>query len=117
MLCIFAGPEPRFRLGLVGAGLTCSVFVRYGEFMPRETVQKITQPIRVLASFAENSIRIHFFNWNERIYKVESANLFHIERDGATKRYHFAVTSAGNDYQIAFNPITLDWQLEEVVSV
>lgn len=85
--------------------------------MNGETVTKVTEPIRVLASFAESSIRIHFFNWRDRIYKVETANLFHIERDGDTKRYHFAVTSAGNDYQIAFNPVTLDWQLEETLAI
>lgn len=85
--------------------------------MGGEAVQKVIEPIRVLASFSEAAIRIHFFNWRDRIYKVESANLFHIERDGATKRYHFAVSSSGNDYQIAFNPITLEWQLEETLTL
>lgn len=85
--------------------------------MDNEVVQKVIEPIKVLASFSEASIRIHFFNWRDRIYRVETANLFHIARDGQTKRYHFAVSSNGNDYQIAFNPTTLEWQLEETLSL
>ena len=70
-----------------------------------------------MASFSENAIKIHFFNWRERIYKVEAMNLFHIERDGNTKRYHFAVSVKNNSYQLSYDPITLNWQLEEVVSI
>ena len=80
-------------------------------------IERVTEPIRVLASFAENKIKIHFFNWRDRIYKVDSMNLFHIEKDGTKKRYHFAVSVEGNSYQVSYDPITLQWQLEEVVSL
>jgi hypothetical protein len=78
--------------------------------------QIVGDKIRVLASFAERKIQIHFFHWHDRIYKVETTNLFHIEKDGNAKYYHFAVSSQGNDYQIAFNPVTLEWQLKDVVA-
>lgn len=69
------------------------------------------EAIKVLASFAPNKIRIHFFSWRERVYRVESFNLFHISTDEQEKLYHFAVSSAGNSYQLAFSPRTLHWRL------
>jgi hypothetical protein len=78
-------------------------------------VQRIQEPVRVLASFSERKIRIHFFNWRNRIYKISSANLFHIEKDGSAKRYHFAVSTKENDYQLVYDPFTLEWKLDQVI--
>ncbi len=84
--------------------------------MRGETKQKIGETIRVLASFSEQKVRLHFFHWRDRIFKVESVNLFHIEKDGQKKRYHFAVSCEGSDYQIAFDPVTLEWQLVDTIT-
>lgn len=85
--------------------------------MAEETKQGVHEPIRVLASFDEQKIRLHFFHWRDRIFKVDSVNLFHIEKDGQRKRYHFAVSAAGADYQIAFNPTNLAWELVDTVAL
>lgn len=92
--------------------------------------QEIGERIRVLASFAPHKILIHFFNWRDRNYRVDKANLFHIEKNNNRSLYHFAVTateggnsersrtgSSGNDYQVVFNPTTLEWYLRDVVSL
>ncbi|HSX42062.1 MAG TPA: hypothetical protein VLE93_01805 [Candidatus Saccharimonadales bacterium] len=83
--------------------------------MAGEAKEKIGETIRVLASFSEAKIRIHFFHWRDQIFKVDSVNLFHIEKDGNKKRYHFAVSAKGSDYQIAFDPVSLEWQLVDSV--
>ncbi len=75
------------------------------------------EAIKVLASFAPNKIRIHFFGWRGRVYRVESFNLFHISADETEKLYHFAVSSTGNSYQLAFSPRTLHWRLISVNQV
>ena len=85
--------------------------------MKAETVETISEPIRVLASFSESRIKIHFFNWKDRIYKVESMNMFHLEKDGNYKLYHFAVSVKNNSYEITYNPILLEWRLEKAVSL
>lgn len=82
-----------------------------------EVKQEIRQPIKVLASFAPEKLAVHFFSWRGRNYKVSSMNLFHIERDGAKKIYHVAVTAEGNCYQLAFDPVTLTWELRDVISL
>ncbi len=96
----------------------------------QEVKQEIGEQVRVLASFAEFKITIHFFTWRGRTYKVDSMNLFHIERDAERQIYQFAVSATeggngehsrtaalGNTYQLTFNPATLEWQLKDVVSL
>ncbi len=82
-----------------------------------ETKTQVEEPIKVIASFSPNRFKVHFFNWRERTYRVESMNLFHIERDGEKKMYHFAVTSRGNSYELVYDPVKLDWQLGNIVQV
>ncbi|MEK7170721.1 MAG: hypothetical protein AAB774_00225 [Patescibacteria group bacterium] len=79
--------------------------------------EEVGERIRVLASFGPAKIVIHFFNWRERTYKVDSMNLFHIEKDAQHQIYNFAVSAVGNTYQLTFDPITLEWQLKDVVDV
>lgn len=81
-----------------------------------EPFEQVHEPIRVVASFDGPKVRLHSFEWRGRIYQVESVNLFHIEKDAKKSLYHFAVSSAGNDYDIVFDPISLSWKLQEVVT-
>lgn len=83
----------------------------------REVVQEIGERVRVLASFAGSKITVHLFNWRDRTYKVDSMNLFHIQKDADRQIYNFAVTAVGNTYQLTFDPITLEWQLKDVLSL
>ncbi|HUD20898.1 MAG TPA: hypothetical protein VMQ44_02425 [Candidatus Saccharimonadales bacterium] len=78
-------------------------------------IEKIDEEIRVVASFSAPTIRIHFFYWHNRIYKVKSTNMFHIATDENAKTYHFSVTAEGNDYELSFNPINLHWRLIGVI--
>jgi hypothetical protein len=82
-----------------------------------ESFKRLGESIRVVASFDGPKIRLHSFEWRERIYQVESVNLFYIEKDAKKSLYHFAVSTGGNDYDIVFNPINLTWFLQEIVTV
>ena len=82
-----------------------------------EPFKQIRELIRVVASFDGSKVRLHSFEWRDRIYKVESVNLFFIEKDAKKSLYHFTVSAAGNDYDIVFNPQNLSWNLQEVVSI
>lgn len=84
--------------------------------MLTDVKESIQEPIKVVASFAPNKFKVHFFNWRDRSYQVESMNLFHIEKNGNKRLYHFAVSSQGNSYELVYDPITLDWQLKDIVS-
>ncbi len=82
-----------------------------------EVKTNIEEPVKVIASFSPQKFKVHFFSWRDRTYQVQSMNLFHIARDGNKKLYHFAVTAAGNSYELVYNPVTLDWRLADIVSV
>ncbi|MCR4278123.1 MAG: hypothetical protein NUV80_01595 [Candidatus Berkelbacteria bacterium] len=83
----------------------------------REMVQEVGEKVKVLASFAGFKITIHFFSWRGRTYKVDSMNLFHVEKDAQHQIYNFAVSALGNTYQLTFDPVTLEWQLKDVLSL
>ena len=82
-----------------------------------EPFEKIQEPIRVIASFNGPKVKLHSFEWRNRIYKVDSVNLFHIEKDADRRLYHFNTSSGGNDYDIVFNPANLSWKLQEVIDI
>ncbi|MDP3992601.1 MAG: hypothetical protein Q8Q05_00030 [bacterium] len=111
----------------------------------REVVQEVGERVKVLASFAGFKLTIHFFSWRGRTYKVDSMNLFHIEKDAQHQIYNFAVSATeggnsersrsstplratlspskgrtaavGNTYQLTFDPITLEWQLKDILAL
>ena len=82
-----------------------------------EVKQVIKEPVKVIASFAPKKVAVHYFSWRGKTYRVNSVNLFHIEKDGNKKIYHFAVSAHGNAYQLAFDPVTLEWELKDVVTI
>jgi len=79
--------------------------------------QEVGERVKVLASFSATKLVVHFFSWRDRTYKVDSMNLFHIEKDAEKQIYNFAVSSGGNTYQLTFDPISLEWLLKDVVTV
>lgn len=81
-----------------------------------EIKQSIRESVKVLASFQPKSIRIYFFSWRNRTYKVDSMNMFHISKDADKHFYHFAVSSCDNTYELVFDPSGLSWQLEEITN-
>ena len=83
--------------------------------MAGEISTQVGEPVRVLASFDHGKIDIHFFCYRERIYKVKKLNLFHIKKDENEQIYNFAVSCENNSYAISYNPMTLEWRLEEIV--
>lgn len=83
----------------------------------QEVMQEVGERVKVLASFAGFKITIHFFSWRGRTYKVSSMNLFHIEKDAQHQIYNFAVSAVGNTYQLTFDPITLEWQLKDILAL
>lgn len=84
--------------------------------MGRFSLEEIGEGVKVLASFNATKLVVHFFSWRGRTYRVESMNLFHVEKDADRQIYNFAVSSGGNTYQLTFDPVSLDWQLRDVLA-
>jgi hypothetical protein len=77
-------------------------------------VEKIGEPVDVLALFTAGRIRPYAFRWNNRRYPVEKVNLVYTARDGLTRLFYFAVSSGATSYKLCFNASTMRWELEEL---
>ncbi len=75
---------------------------------------EVSEPISVWAYFENGTVKPHIFFWNKRQIKIEKINLVHTTRNGSSPAYHFSVSSGGNFYRLAFNPVDLKWFLEAV---
>lgn len=73
----------------------------------------LDEPVKVLASFNRQKIRIHFFSWQDRLYRVNRVNMFHLCQNGGEREYDFSVLAAHNNYLLSFNPRTLCWRIKE----
>ncbi len=78
------------------------------------TYEKINQPISVIASFVGNKVVPHAFTWGRKKYNIKRLNLVHSERVGRDLIFHFSVSDNANTFKLAFNPLRMKWQLEEL---
>ena len=79
-----------------------------------EDVLEILEPINVWVFFKGGHLEPHTFFWGQRQIKIDKINLVHTTRNGNYPAYHFSVSSGGNFYRLAFNPVDLKWFLEAV---
>lgn len=89
----------------------------YGVYMQPTTATAINEAIYVTVDFSFPVISVLSFTWNKRTYEVESTNMFHIEKDHDRTLYHFAVSCSANCYELVYNPLTLEWRLETLISI
>jgi len=75
-------------------------------------MQRIDEPVRVGAVFGPGTaIRPAWFDWRRRKYEVSEVTYRWQEREGATTVIHFAVTSGGALYELAFDTGRQIWTL------
>jgi len=75
---------------------------------------KILDPINVWVFFKQSHIQPYLFFWRDRQIKVDTVNLVHTSKSGASLFYHFSISSGGNFYQLRFDSHELKWFLEAV---
>lgn len=77
-------------------------------------VEKIGEPIRVVADFNGRRVRPIAFQWAGRRYDVGRVNLVYRRRLGARFVWCFAVSDSGQGFVLIYDPERLEWTLEEV---
>jgi hypothetical protein len=75
---------------------------------------ELSDPINVWAYFENGVLKPKIFLWNGRQIKIDTINFVHATRNGFSPALHFAVSSGGNFYQLAFDSVELKWFLEAV---
>jgi hypothetical protein len=83
-------------------------------------IEKIDEPIRVLASFAGGACQPLRFRWGNREYRVDAVNGRWIDRGPAGQSgggycLHYSVQVGNETYYIHFSSAQVQWRLDQVV--
>ena len=78
-------------------------------------IEKIGQPIRVLADCAGGAIRPLRFGWAGRDYTVDAVNAQWIDRQGSVYSLHYSVQAGGQTYYLHFDSKQVQWWMDETV--
>ena len=78
-------------------------------------IEKIDEPIRVLAGFSGGQIKPIRFHWQGRDYRIEKINGQWIDRrpDGYTLNY--SVQVGQETYYLHFSSCDVQWWLDQIV--
>jgi len=78
-------------------------------------IEKIGEPIRVLASFSAGQCQPLRFRWGQREYRVDAVNGKWIDRGGEGYSLHYSVQVGNETYYIHFVSTDVQWWLDQVV--
>ena len=79
-------------------------------------IDKVSQPIVMLASFAGGQAKPLRFRWGRGTYNVEAVNGQWIDRQGDVYSLHFSVQSGGQTYLLHFSSKQVQWWLDQVIT-
>ncbi|RLC39598.1 MAG: hypothetical protein DRH51_06855 [Candidatus Coatesbacteria bacterium] len=69
------------------------------------------EPIKVGAIFSRSGINPVWFEWNHTRYQIRSITYRWDERKGAHKIFCFSVTDGVDLFEIAFDPVQIEWRI------
>jgi len=78
-------------------------------------IEKIGEPIRVVASFSGGGAKPVRFHWQGRTYQVESINGQWFDRQNNNYSLHYSVQVGQETYYIHFSSQDVQWWLDEVI--
>jgi hypothetical protein len=55
------------------------------------------------------------FVWDNKRYEVKKINLVYQRRQGDVHEILFAVSDEANSFVLSYNPVSLEWRLEEMM--
>ena len=79
-------------------------------------IEKINEPLSVLASFGGGKIEPLRFRWTSRTYKVDRINGRWIDRQGDVYCLHYSLQSGDQIYYIHFSSKQVQWWLDQTIT-
>lgn len=73
---------------------------------------ELSEPINVWCFFKGTTVQPYIFFWKKRKIKIDTINLVHTSKDGASLLYFFSVSAGNNFYRLKFDLFKLKWSLE-----
>jgi len=78
-------------------------------------IERIDQPVGVLAAFSGGECRPLRFVWKRRTYKVDRINGRWIDRQGEHPALNYSVQAGEETYYLRFLTGEAEWRLDQVV--
>ena len=78
-------------------------------------IERISEPIGVLADCSGGQMRPLRFAWAGRTYKVAAVNAEWIDRQDDLWSLHYSIQSGGQTYLIHFDGRQTQWWLDETI--
>ena len=78
-------------------------------------IEKIGEPIRVVAAFSGARVEPLRFRWQSRTYQIESINGQWIDRQNNSYSLHYSVQVGQETYYLHFSAQDVQWWLDEVI--
>ncbi len=78
-------------------------------------VEKIREPIRVLAGFGGGQAKPISFRWRGRTYQIGKINARWVDRQADNYSLHYSVQAGAETYYIRFCSQEVQWWLDEVI--
>ena len=79
-------------------------------------IEKIGEPIRVLADCAGGAVNPVRFRWGKRSYAVAAVNGRWVDRHGEAYSLHYSVQVGDETYYIHFDSGEVQWWLDQVIA-
>jgi len=78
-------------------------------------IEKIGEPIRVVAAFSGGGVEPVHFCWQGRTYQIETINGRWFDRQTDGYSLHYSVQTGQETYYIHFSSRDVQWWLDEVI--
>jgi len=78
-------------------------------------IEKVGEPIRVLAAFSGGVVRPLRLAWGERTIHVDAVNGQWIDRQDGNCLLHYSVQAGDETYLVHFDSRQVQWWLDEVI--
>jgi len=78
-------------------------------------IERIGEPVGVLADFSGGTAEPLRFRWNGRTYEVDRVNARWIDRQGDIYSLHYSVQVGQETYFLHFAGAEVQWWLDQVI--
>ncbi|MGC9455780.1 MAG: hypothetical protein ACP5HU_13110 [Phycisphaerae bacterium] len=78
-------------------------------------IERIDEPIRVVASFADGEMHPLRFRWGGRDYPIGRINARWTDREADAPRLHFSVQVGEETCYLHFDTAEVRWRLDQIV--
>ncbi|MCJ7793128.1 MAG: hypothetical protein MUP45_04075 [Candidatus Marinimicrobia bacterium] len=77
-------------------------------------IEKINEPIQVIAKFEKGVLSPLFFSWRQRDYQVKKIEFVYTHHQGTAKLFFFFALGIEANYELIFNNQNFTWRLGKI---